>query len=201
MGLKHIIGLFANPADTWNNIKNENFSIGKIYRGYILAIAAIPPLAFYYGTTEIGWSIGSGGSVEKFPHDIGLLYSGLFYIAILFCIFIMGAVINWMAKTYEVKPDLPLCISLSAFSVTPLLLVGITLIYPIPWLLLLLSLGALAYTIYLLYLGVPIMMEIPREKGFLYASAILAFGLIMLIGMLATMVVLWDYGLAPTYTS
>lgn len=200
MGIKHIVGIFSQPAETWNYIKNENFSIGKIYRNYISIVAALPPIAFYFGTTEIGWTVGADTNIEKFTHDIGLIYSSLLYIAILFGIFIMGAVVKWMAKTYEVNPDLPRCISLSAYSITPLLLVGITLVYPIPWLLLMLSLGALAYTIYFLYLGVPIIMDIPKEKGFLYASAILGFGLIMLVGMLAAMVILWDYGLAPTYT-
>ena len=55
--------------------------------------------------------------------------------------------------------------------------------------------------VYLLYAGVPIMMDIPPEKGFLFASAVLAVGLVALVGLLASTVVLWSYGLGPAFMS
>ncbi|MHC4109302.1 MAG: hypothetical protein ACYSTY_14580 [Planctomycetota bacterium] len=47
----------------------------------------------------------------------------------------------------------------------------------------------------------PIMMEIPRERGFLFSSAMLAFGLVTLVAMLAVTVLLWGAGFAPSFTS
>jgi hypothetical protein len=42
------------------------------------------------------------------------------------------------------------------------------------WLNFVLGLPALAYMVYLLYTGVPVMMEIFEERGFLFSSAVLA---------------------------
>ena len=200
MVIQHIIGLFKDPAEEWKKIRKENCSVGRCYCSHVLFLAAIPPLAFFVGATEIGWSVGAKGAVTKIAHDIGLMYTVLFYISILAGIFIMGAATNWMSRTYEVEPNLARSIGLSAYTVTPLFIASISFIYPVPWLILLISLLALAYTVYLLYVGVPVMMQISSEKGFLYSSAILAFGLIMLVAALAGMVILWDFGLAPSYT-
>jgi hypothetical protein len=41
------------------------------------------------------------------------------------------------------------------------------------------------------------MMDIPSEKGFLFASAVLAVGLVMLVGLLAASVILWSAGVGP----
>ena len=45
------------------------------------------------------------------------------------------------------------------------------------------------------------MMEIPPERGFLFASAVMAFGLVALVAMIAVTVLLWGAGLAPSFTS
>jgi hypothetical protein len=59
------------------------------------------------------------------------------------------------------------------------------------------ALPVLAFTVYVFYTGVPIMMEIPQERGFLFASAVVGFGLVALVAMLAVTVILWGAGLEP----
>jgi hypothetical protein len=44
-------------------------------------------------------------------------------------------------------------------------------------------------------------MGIPEEEGFVYASSILAIGLVMLVSMIAMSVVIWGLGVGPVYTS
>ena len=48
--------------------------------------------------------------------------------------------------------------------------------------------------------GLPIMMQIPVERGFLYSSAVLAVGLVALVAMLAMTALLWGMGLQPVFT-
>ena len=68
---------------------------------------------------------------------------------------------------------------------------------PVLWLNLLVGLPVLGYTVFLFYTGVPIMMEIPQERGFLFASAVMAFGLVALVALLVISVLLWGSALAP----
>ena len=53
---------------------------------------------------------------------------------------------------------------------------------------------------YLLYLGIPIAMDIPEERGFLFASAVLGVALVLLICIMVGAVILWDFGAAPAFT-
>ncbi len=92
------------------------------------------------------------------------------------------------------------CIALAAYTATPLFLIGLTALYPLLWLDMVLGFPALAYSVYLLYTGVPIMMEIPVERGFLFSSAVLGVGLVMLVGVMAASVILWSWGVGPVFT-
>ena len=58
---------------------------------------------------------------------------------------------------------------------------------------------AVSWSLYLLYIGIPAVMHIPKEQGFLFASAIVAVCLVILIGMMGVTVVLWDMGLMPVF--
>ena len=106
-----------------------------------------------------------------------------------------------MAKTYGADQPLSQCVVLASYTATPLFLIGVFQLYPILWLNLVLGLPVLAYTIYLFYSGVPIVMEISEERAFLFSSAVLAFGLVTLVAMLAVTAILWGFGFAPQFTS
>jgi len=115
-------------------------------------------------------------------------------------VFTVGKLMQWMGQTYGANKPLPQCIALSAYTATPLFLIGFAALYPMLWLDMLLGLPALAYSVYLLYTGVPIMMEIPPERGFLFSTAVLGVGLVMLVGVMAASAILWSWGVGPVFT-
>ena len=78
---------------------------------------------------------------------------------------------------------------------------GIAALFPQLWFVVVVGLGALAYSVYLLYSGVPIMMNIPEEKGFIYASSVVTCGLVLLVSIMAGTVALWTMGFGPQYIS
>jgi len=189
----------SHPEDEWKNIRKENCTIGKCYCSHVLLLAAIPPLAGYIGTTQVGWQVVSR-EVNRLTPQSALWIAILSYVTILVAVFTVGKLIHWMGQTYGAKQTLPQCIALAAYTATPLFLIGIMLVYPLLWFNLLIGLPALAYTVYLLYTGVPIVMGIPKERGFLFSSAVLAVGLVMLVAVLAATVILWDIGVGPAFT-
>ena len=200
MFFKHVWGLMAQPKAEWKSIRDERCTIGKCYCSHVLFLAALPAIAYFIGTSQVGWVIGTKS--VRLSTESALHIAALTYLTLLVGVFAMGKAIHWMSLTYGAQQNLPQSIALAAYTATPLFLTGIALIYPILWLDLLIALMALAYTIYLLYIGVPIMMKISQERGFLFASAVMGVGLVMLVGVLAATVVLWDMGdLAASFIS
>ncbi|TNF86198.1 MAG: YIP1 family protein [Gammaproteobacteria bacterium] len=199
MFIQHIIGLFTDPVGEWEKIREEQKSKNGGF-GFIFILSAIPAISGYIGTTQVGWRIGVGDPV-RITGDSAIAIAIIFYLAMIVGVFSIGWVIHLLGKAYELEKPLPLCLALAAYTATPLFLIGIMEVYPVLWLNMLLGLPALAYTVYLLYSGLPVMMEIPAERGFLYSSAVLAVGLIALVSLLGMTALLWGMGLQPVFTS
>jgi hypothetical protein len=195
----HIIGLFSSPENEWQKIREKLENDTCQYTLIVFLLALIPPVSGFIGTTQFGWQIGTAAPV-KLTFSSALTISVGYYFAIVLGIFIMGYVIKWMGQTYVKSVRLSEAVALAAFVSVPLLLVGIFELFPILWVNFLIGLMALGYSVYLLYSGLPIVMDIPKEKGFLYASAILGFGMVALVGMLVITALLWGVGLEPSFT-
>ena len=198
MILKHVWGILTEPRLTWGKIRDEKWSAAEIYLTVIIPLALISPVAGFIGTTRFGWQIGPSDAV-KLTQSSALQISIAYFGAILVAVFVIGMLIRWMSETYGDQKPFVRCLALAAYTAVPLFLVGIVQIYPVLWINFLFGLPALAYSVYLLYSGVPVMMDINPEKGFLFASAVVAVGLVALVGLLASTVVLWSYGLGPAF--
>ncbi len=200
MVIKHILGLFTHPKDEWVSIRDEQCSIAGCFASHTLFLAAIPAISGFIGTTQIGWQIGVGPP-SRLTTDSALYIAVLYYLAMLVAVATIGALIHWMGKTYDAEQPLSRTIILASYTATPLFLIGLFQLYPILWLNMILGLPALAYTVYLLYIGLPIMMDISSEQGFLFSSAVLAVGLVTLVATLAATAILWGYGFEPVLTA
>ena len=91
------------------------------------------------------------------------------------------------------------CVIFAAYTATPLFIAGVAALYPSLWLGMLVGTAAICYTVYLLYQGIPIFMDIPSDEGFLFSSSVLAVGLVVLVAMMATSVIFWGFGVGPVY--
>ena len=200
MLLKHLPGLFINPLEEWQEIRRSTVSTQTIYTSLVLLLAAIPPVCGYVGTTMVGWSVGDG-PIIKLTTGSAIKISIAFYLAILIAVYAIGRMIHWMGDTYGFTRERARCIELAAFAAAPLMLVGVFLLFSKLWVIYLLGLPALIYSVYLLYTGVPILLDITKEKGFLLSSAVLAVGLVTLVGLLAGTVILWGMGIEPSFNN
>ncbi|MGA7980824.1 MAG: Yip1 family protein [Chromatiaceae bacterium] len=147
---------------------------------HVALLSLIPTLCGYYATAVIGWDLGAG---EPFT----IAQNKALYIAIA-CfvgfnvgVYAMGYGICWLSQTFDVKPKPMHCVELAVFTSVPLFLVGFSALYPVLYINVLLGLVAIAASVYLLYIGVPIFMHIPEDEGFVYSSWVVSLGMIMIV--------------------
>jgi hypothetical protein len=196
MYLQHMFGLMYHPRSEWDSIKKENHSLGHIYLTHLLFLAAIPPFALLVGTTQMGWSF-VGKEFYYLSFESALPLAGAFYLALLAGMFFIAYTTYWMERTFGAEASLERCLLFTTFTSTPMFLSGLIGLVPILWLDVFVVMAAVSYTVYLLYAGVPIFMNIPEERGFIFATSILTVGLCGLVGMMATTVIIWGMGFAP----
>ncbi|ASP39315.1 hypothetical protein CHH28_11780 [Bacterioplanes sanyensis] len=199
MFTNHMFGLLYHPRDEWNLIKRERpGSIASVFVRNLLFLALIPPVSLLIGTTQMGWSI-AGGDVVKLSMSSAIPMAVAFYFALLVGVAFVAYCTLWMERTFGASASFERCLIFTIYTATPMFLSGFIGLVPILWLDVLVVLAAASYSIYLLYSGIPIFMDIPPERGFIFASSILTVGLCALVGCMAITVILWGMGIAPAF--
>ena len=197
--MMNIIGLFFRPKAQWQQIAGRaKFSVFSAVL-FTAVMACLPAVAWYYGTTAVGWTVGDG-DVVRLTEQSAIVMISLFYLTMVGSICAIGFMIHWMSETYGADSTIAKGIAIAGLSATPLFLAGAVGIIPIFWLALVVAMVSVGYAVYLLYLGIPIVMAIPEERGFLFSSAVVAFCMVILMVIMGGSVILWDMGAAPSFT-
>lgn len=199
MILNHIWGLYAHPKEEWQTIEKRHESL-MYSLVHILTVALIPAICSYFATAHIGWSIGTGSTI-KIAESSAVLMSIAMYGGLVVGVFALAYLIQWMAVTFDSKPDFTQSLELAAYTATPILMAGVSALYPELWFVTVCGLAGLTYSVYLLYSGIPIMMNIPEEKGFIYASSVVTCGLVLLVTLMAASAILFGMGFSAEYIS
>ena len=199
MILNHLWGLYAHPRQEWQSIEQTHEGMGASLT-HIFVIALIPAICGFFASSYIGWSIGAGDPI-KLTQTSAAKMAVAMYGALIAGVFLLAYLAHWMAKTFGAKPSFTQAVELSAYTATPLFMVGFATLYPELWFVMVVGLAGIAYSVYLLYSGVPIIMNIPEERGFIYASSLVTCGLVLLVAILASSVILWNVGFGPSYIS
>jgi len=202
--LEHTFGIFTHPDREWQRIRNDSQSFLKVYVHHVPILALIPVIAAYFGVTQVGWSVGSG-DVVKLTSQSALVLCLCAYVAQLAAISVLGEYINWMSRQFGVADEASRRhyegTALAVYCASPIMLAGVVLLYPQLWLVASVYILAAFYAVYLLYEGIPILMNIPKEQGFIYASSVLTVGLVLAVVVMISTVIIWGMGMGPVYTN
>ena len=199
MLLNHIPGLLFNPGNEWSRIRSRSDTAGmKTLLRDLLILACVPGFCSYLGAVYFGWSAGGGKTVRISPES-ALWMAILSWLAIFSAVILMGVFIHWMEKTYGGRRSFADCICFSVYVSVPLCLTGVGGLYPsIPLTMMMILLGV-GWSVWLLYLGTPLFMKVPRERGFVFASAIVCVALVVLVSMKVVTVLFWESGFGPEF--
>lgn len=191
------IGLLIQPRSQWQSIaqfSEKQYTLALLYPAIL---GLIPVISWYYGTTQTGWSVG--GEITRLTTDSAFNIAVLFFLTQLFAIWIIGYFIHWMSKTYGADSSAIKGMALAGFMATPILIAGVIGVSPNFGIDMLIGIVAVSYSVYLLYIGIPIVFDMPEERGFLYASAMVGVALVIVIAVMCGSVILWDMGFAPEF--
>lgn len=169
--------MILSPAGAWRAIEPEPGGAGDLYVPYVAVLAAIPPVCEVLRRSLIGW-----GPRLHHLHHHGFL-AGLFggvarYLATFVALFLMALVIDGLAPNFLGRQDRGAALKLAVYSMTPVWLAGVFVLVPGLGFLRLL---AVAYSVYLFWLGLPVLMRSPPDRTTGYAVAVLVCALILSI--------------------
>lgn len=173
--------ILLKPKSEWEVIDAEPASIGSIFIGYAMILAAIPPLAGLIGGQMFGY--GALG-ISFRPSLVGAVGSAIAqYVFSLIGLFVLAWLINMLAPRFGGQKDMVKAVKVAAYSATASWLAGIFLLLPMLGILSILGL----YSLYLLYLGLPRLMRAQADKAMPYTivTIVAAILLSLLAGAVA----------------
>lgn len=165
--LKNAIALVRNPVAYMTTNRNQAVSLNSLMINYVAILALIPlvgrligDLVFYSGS-GVGYAIA--GSIVA-------------YILDLISVFVVGIIIWKLGPSFKTSTNQSKATVMAAFVYTPVFLIGILNIVPVLGYLAILG---LLYGLYILYKGLPILLNTPADKRLMYVIAILIVGFIV----------------------
>lgn len=194
-----ISGLFFSPNKTWQRIAELSEKQLRLYLLIPVLLGLIPAYAWYFGTTQPGWTIGDSDPI-RLTQESALAIAIAFYLTQILAIWVIGFFVHWMSTTYGAKSTPTKGMALVGITAIPILLAGVVGFQPSFSTDLLVAIAAVSYSVYLLYVGIPIAMNVPAERGFLYASAMVGVALVIVMCVMGGTLLLWSLGLEPVFT-
>ncbi|MCY4095945.1 MAG: Yip1 family protein [Gammaproteobacteria bacterium] len=175
----------------------ETASVGVVVLKDILPLALIPPVFLYIGSTMLGWEIGAEEPIYL-SVDVVLLISFCYFFALFVGFIGLAVLLRWMAPTYDANLELNRHLTVVATVATPLVIGSIAHLYPHIFVNMLVIIPALIWSMFLLYRGVPALLDTTPQQGMLMASSLIAIVLVAAVTLLGVTVVLWTHGFGPS---
>lgn len=175
--IERVKNIILNPDREWPVIEREPADARGLLIGYVAVLAAIPAVAGFIGTSLVGVSVSAG--TFRVPFAMGVLNAVISYAFSFVLVYVVALIIDWLAPVFRAMRSFPHALKLSAYSFTPSWLAGIFLL--IPGLRFLTILGL--YGLYLLWTGLPPLMDAARDRSLLYAAAVVFAALIVTVGL------------------
>ena len=193
-----LLKLFTHPADAWIEIRRAEEDHPQQYLPRLLVLALIPALCLFVGTSTFGWSLATEARVRLGMTSAAQL-AGLLYATTVVGVMLMGVVIRWMSRGFDVQPNLNQCIGFAAYCATPWFFAGVVGLVPVRWVAVVALLAASAYASVLLYGGLQTFLRLRKEQALLFATCVWGVGLLLLVTLLVSMILFWFNGLMPEY--
>jgi hypothetical protein len=166
--------ILLQPSATWDVIDTEPATIGGLYRGYIIPLAAIPAVCSFVGLLAFG--IGGIFGISFRPSPVWLIAQGIVsYVLSLAMVYVIALIIEGLAPSFGGTKDRIQAFKVAAYSFTASWVAGVFGL--IPMLAIISVLGGL-YSLYLLYLGLPKLMKAPQDKAMPYFAVVLIISIV-----------------------
>ena len=165
---ERVKAILLRPQTEWQEIARERGEPALLFTHYVAILALIPALAGFIGSSLIG---------RYSPIFSGLVSAVVGYLMTFVVVFIVALIVDALAPTFGAQKNFPNAFKLVVYSYTPAWLAGIFLL--VPGLSFLTILGL--YGLYLLWLGLPPLMQAPRDKALAYAVAVVVCAVIIQI--------------------
>ncbi len=193
--VERVKSLLLSPKPTWETIDAEATDTARLYTQYLMILAAIPAVCGFIGMSLIG--VGGFGFSLREPVLAGLANMLVSYVLSLVVVFVLALIIDVLAPRFGGVSSRIQALKVAVYSSTAAMLGGVFSLLPM---LAVLGLVAAAYSVYLLFTGLPVLMKISREKSAAYTAVVIVAAIVLglIVGGISSLFVSRGMGVLGT---
>ena len=183
--INRVRAVLLQPGTTWKMIDGEFTKPADLWRKWILPLAAIGPVCATISMIIFGQRIAFTSLTSRVPITTVLTRGITAYVLAILAVFVLAQIINVLAPSFGGQKNDVQALKAAAYSGTAGWLGGAFALIPQLWpIALLFSL----YSLYLLYLGLPVVMKVPNHQaaGYTAVALIVALVILLLINAIAS---------------
>lgn len=187
--LQRIRNILVEPRREWPLIASEPGGARRVLR-YVAILALIPAICGYVGSTYVGTEVSVGRFHDALP--TGIIKAVLSYLFSFAIVYLTALTTDAITPLFGGKRSFTNALKLTAYSYTPVWLVGVVLLFPNLRFLALLGL----YGLRLLWTGLPPLMGPERRKVIIFALAIavIAFAIVFALAIIQAAIMVLLFG-------
>lgn len=176
--INRVKAILLRPAATWKTIDSEFTNPAKLYGGWVLPLAAIGPVCLAVGMVVFGLRIPYVGVTYRVPITTALTQGAIEYVLNVVVVFFFALVIDLLAPTFGGTRNSVQALKVAAYSSTAWWVAGV--FYLIPPLALVGVLVSL-YSLYLLFVGLPVVMKAPKDNAMGYVIVVVIGAVVLFL--------------------
>ena len=127
--MNRVKAILLTPKTEWPVIDGETTSVGALYMGYIMPLAAIGPICSIVGWTVFGMSMPFMASY-RVPIGFAVRNAAFQYVGALIGVFVMALIIDALAPTFGGQKNQIQALKVAAYSATAAWVAGISRSFP-----------------------------------------------------------------------
>jgi hypothetical protein len=174
--VERVKAILLTPKTEWPVIAREPGDAAYLFTKYVAILAAIPAIAGFIGSSLIGFSVPTVGTV-RISIAAGLVNAVLTYVMSFVIAYVVALIADALAPRFGGQRGFENALKLVVYSYTAGWLAGIFLVIP--------ALGFLGilglYGIYVFWTGAPVLMKVPQGRATGYTAAVMVCALVIVI--------------------
>jgi hypothetical protein len=169
-------GMLLEPRATWKEIDAEFTKPGEIWGKYIIPLAALGPIATTVGMILFGRKVPFTSLTNPVPVGTAISAGVAMYVMSLLSVFVLSRIISLLAPGFGGQRNDVQGLKAAAYASTAAWLGGVFQIMPA------LSLVSVLFSLYslvLLYIGLPIVMKVPKDRAMGYTAVVIIAAIVV----------------------
>ncbi len=171
-------GVLFEPRATFKAVDSEFTKPGAIWGKYVIPLALLGPLTGTIGRLLFGRRLGGQTLGDHITLTGGILWGVTAFVILVLGVFILTQIISQLAPGFGGQKNDVQALKVAAYTSTPALISGVFAIHGLFYIVtILISL----YSLYLLYVGLPILMKVPKDRAMGYTAVVIIGAIVIFL--------------------